>query len=207
MANKVLIKSAHGDGNWGDASMLHVAIRRISEMESELSITLMDEHSAGFAEKYTNTRSVSPESRWAWRLQCPIWSPLDRLAPSVVDTFSVKFPGAKEVLTNLKMRIVGHRSHRRTQLLSMFGDADALVVSSGRFITHHFQCERVLNLILLAHSRDIPVFMFGQGIGPIRSSWLWKKAERALPGVRQIALREKKCCYEKRHLRRKWMYR
>jgi colanic acid/amylovoran biosynthesis protein len=172
--------------------MLHVAIRRISEMESELSITLMDEHSAGFAEKYTNTRSVSPESRWAWRLQRPIWSPLDQLAPSVVDTFSVKFPGAKEVLTNLKMRIAGHSSHRRTQFLSMFADADALVVSGGGFITHHFQCERVLNLILLAHSRDIPVFMFGQGIGPIRSSRLRKKAERALPGVRQIALREKK---------------
>nr|WP_263831263.1 polysaccharide pyruvyl transferase family protein [Salinibacter sp.] len=189
----MLIESAHADGNWGDASMLHVAIRRISEMESELSITLMDEHSAGIGEKYANVRSVSPESRWAWRLQRPVWSSLDRFAPSVLDTFSVKFPGVKELLTTLKMRFAGHSSsNKRTQFLNTFADAGALVVSGGGFITHHFQCERVLNLILLAHSRDTPVFMFGQGIGPIRSSRLRKKAERALPGVRQIALREKK---------------
>jgi colanic acid/amylovoran biosynthesis protein len=189
---QILIESAYADSNWGDASMLHVAIQRILEMDSGLSIGLTDQHSAGIADRYERVSSLDPEIRQSWRLQRSVWARLDRFAPSLVDTLAVHFPRGKEALTKLKMHLTGSSTRQRDEFLDIFTGADALVVSGGGFLTHHFHtCERVLNLILLARSRGIPVFMFGQGIGPIHSSRLREKAKRALPGVRQVAIREK----------------
>jgi colanic acid/amylovoran biosynthesis protein len=94
------------------------------------------------------------------------------------------------------MSVLGGDGGKRAKFLECLNAADVLVVSGGGFVTDLFDAaERVLNFLMLAHSRGVPVFMFGQGIGPLRSSRLRKKAMRALPRVQSIALREKRFSY------------
>lgn len=192
---KVVIKSSNANSNWGDASMLHVAIRRGMSLFDDAQITLLEPLPA-FERTYdhANVKSLERKKREDWYLQRSVWGPLDEWMPGVIDHLSTRWPRFKNKVTRLKMRLAGHDAGAREAFLRRFNSADALVVSGGGFINDYFDrtAERVLNLVMLAHSREVPVFMFGQGVGPIQSARLWDKAKRALSDVQQIALREKR---------------
>jgi colanic acid/amylovoran biosynthesis protein len=192
----ILIESSNANYNWGDASMLHTTIRRLQTLFPGASLLLMNEQSAEVAAQYPtgDVRSVSPSLRSAWRNQRSIWHRLDSVAPGTVDYLATQQPALKDRITRVKMSMLGRDRKARALFLEHIDAADALVVSGGGFLTDLFAtAEDVLNLVMLAHSRDLPVFMYGQGIGPIRTARLWEKARRALSCVRHIALREKKC--------------
>jgi colanic acid/amylovoran biosynthesis protein len=191
---RFLIESSNANFNWGDASMLHTAIRRVVDLCSDAQIELLKPHPAfEKAYEHAGVQSVNGEQRKSWRLQRPIWHRLDQAIPGVMDHLSISYPRLKEGILRAKMNTMEYDTRARDKFLRRFEEADALLVSGGGFITDLFRSsERVLNIILLARSRDTPVYMFGQGIGPIRNSRLWGKAKRALPEVRQISLREKK---------------
>ncbi len=174
--------------------MLHTAIRRVVDLCRDAQIELLKPHPAfEKAYEHAGVESVNGEQRKSWRLQRPIWHRLDQAMPGIMDRLSISYPRLKEGILRAKMNTMGYDTHARDKFLRRFEQADALLVSGGGFITDLFRSsERVLNIILLARSRNTPVYMFGQGIGPIRNSRLWEKAKRVLPEVQQIALREKK---------------
>jgi polysaccharide pyruvyl transferase WcaK-like protein len=189
---KFLIESDNTRFNWGDASMLHAAVRRLLRLRPDAQIELLKPNPA-FEKAYEHVglESIDGKQRASWRLQRPLWHRLGQAVPSAVDWLSTSNPKLKDGITNAKMNVLGYDVHARDAFVRRFEEADALLVSGGGFITDLFgTSERVLNLILLAQSRNTPVYMFGQGIGPIRNSRLWEKAKRALPEVQQIALRE-----------------
>lgn len=194
---QIIIESSNANHNWGDASMLHVAIRRLLRTHGDPRITILDENSSDVADSYVQrVTAANSESRNAWHNQRPVWHRFDDHIPGAVDYVTTAWPAIKERVTRAKMDLLNRDTEARAAFLRRFESADALVVTGGGFITDHFaSAEKALNLILLAHSRDVPVFMFGQGIGPIRSSRLRKKAQRALPEVQLIALREQKSSY------------
>lgn len=193
----ILIESSNANRNWGDASMLHAAIRRLNGLVPAVSITLMNEQSSQVAEQYPNVRPLPYGLRQAWHHQRPLWKLLDQKAPGVVDRMSTTWPGLKNVLTQSKLTMLTRDPQPWRQFLTYMDNADALLVSGGGFVTDVFsrRAEKVLNLIMLAHSRNVPVFMFSQGIGPLRSRRLRQKARRALQNVRFVAVREKRCSY------------
>ncbi len=177
--------------------MLHTAIRRVVSLSRNAQIELL-ESLPTFEKTYEHVgvENVNGEQRTSWRSQRPFWHRLDQIMPGVVDRLSTSYPSLKEGILRVKMNAMGYDTCARKKFLMRFEEADALLVSGGGFITDLFgTSEHVLNLILLAHSRGTPVYMFGQGIGPIRSSRLWKKAKRALPEVQRISLREEKFSY------------
>ncbi|WP_103019803.1 polysaccharide pyruvyl transferase family protein [Salinibacter altiplanensis] len=194
---KVIVQSNNTSHNLGDASMFHVAIKRISRILSDPQIQLI--------EKNPNYESVCGDGKiedvddWqiqSWALKRPLWHRIDQAIPNLVDLFSMRWPRIKDWLTEAKANVRGNEVEARNKFVQRFEKADILFVSGGGLMTDLFaSAERVCNLIMLAHSRGVPVFMFGQGIGPIRSSRLRNKARRALPEVQSIALREKKFSY------------
>lgn len=191
----ILIESSNANHNWGDASMLHVAIRRLVELFDDVDITLLKPHPA-FERSYRHAEvsSLGADNYPAWTRERRLWHHLDTMAPGGVDYLVNQWPTLANWITRGKMKAIGRDPAPRTAFLERFETADMLIVSGGGFITDVFTstAEDVLNLIMLAHRKDVPVFMFGQGIGPLTSSRLRSKARRALPKVQRIALRERK---------------
>jgi colanic acid/amylovoran biosynthesis protein len=132
-----------------------------------------------------------------WHCQRPLWSTLNQKAPALVDYVSTSWPQLKGVLARSKFKLLARAPQPWKTFIGHIEKADALLVSGGGFINDVFDArtEKVLDLIMLAHSREVPVFMFSQGMGPLRSPKLRNKARRALQDVELIALREKKRSY------------
>ena len=173
--------------------MLHVAIQRLTDDSGVSSIGLLNHRSADVAEKHNQQiYAVDANGRRIWQNQRPVWNRLNTYAPDAIDYLTTAWPWLLDKATQAKMKILGRDVNSRTAYMQHFESADALLVSGGGFITDLFvTAERALNAILLAHSRNVPVFMLGQGIGPIESKRLWKKTRRALQHVQLIGLREK----------------
>lgn len=70
--------------------------------------------------------------------------------------------------------------------------ADLVVASGGGYITDSFKLHGlgVLTLLQYAQKMGKPTAMFGQGIGPLRPGFVRDYAQRVLPGVNIITLRE-----------------
>lgn len=177
--------------------MLHAAIRRVVHGCGDAQIELLKPHPAfEAAYDHAGVVSVNREQRSSWRFQRSVWSRLDQLMPGVVDHISLRYPRLKNQVIRTKMDVMGYDTQSRETFVERFKEADALIVSGGGFMTDLFRSsERVLNVIMLALSRETPVFMFGQGIGPIHSQRLKSKAKRVLPSVESVSLREKKFSY------------
>jgi colanic acid/amylovoran biosynthesis protein len=97
-------------------------------------------------------------------------------------------------LSDLKLQLKGTPNRPRDAFLSAFKRADLLVISGMGGINDVFEysCRRILSIINLAQAWNVPVFLFGQGIGPIQNTQIRDKARRVLPLAAQIALRERK---------------
>jgi colanic acid/amylovoran biosynthesis protein len=191
----ILVKSCNVNHNWGDAAMLHATIQRFARIFDDCTVTLL-EASSEFENEYEHLGLVSirrPEYT-SWTRERRIWDKLNAASPQSVDYLATSWPRLTNMIVRMKMKLLGRNLRPRDSFLDRFRDADALVVSGGGFITDVFPepAENVLHLIMLAHQHDIPVFMFGQGIGPLRSWRLRSKARKALPQVQLIAAREQK---------------
>lgn len=193
----VLVESSNANHNWGDESMLRVALRRLGDLFPSPSVHLMNEHSSTLAQNHAEAHTLPPRLRQTWHGQRPLWGTLNQKAPALVDYVSTAWPQAKGLLTRLKFKLTDRDRAPWAAFITQMEEADVLFVSGGGFINDVFEtrAEKVLNLLMLAHSRGVPVFMFSQGIGPLRSSRLRNKARRALQDVKLIALREQKQSY------------
>jgi len=194
----ILVESSNANHNFGDESMLRVALRRLGDLSPPpRSVTLMNENSSKVAHSRKYVHSLPSSLRRTWHAHRPLWGTLDDKAPALVDYVSTAWSGLKGVLTGLKFKWKDLDPHPWNSFTEHMEKADALLVSGGGIINDVFEAraEEVLNLLMLAHSREVPVFIFSQGIGPLRSSRLRNKARRALQDVRLIALREQKQSY------------
>jgi colanic acid/amylovoran biosynthesis protein len=195
----ILFESGYANYNWGDASMVHEEIRRLKKLYPEASITLADRASSAVAERHSRVEPLPPGLRRAWRQQRPLWSRLDTVAPGTVDRFATEWAAVWEALGRTKMWMTGRSAETWEAFLRRFDEMDILFVGGGGHLTDagglRGAAENMLNLIMHAHSRDLPVFMFGHGVGPFHSDRLREKARRALSGVRLLTVRERAFSY------------
>lgn len=77
---------------------------------------------------------------------------------------------------------------------NMVARADLVVADGGGYVTDVFkeQGTRVLDTLEMAIRLGKPTAMLGQGMGPIREPDLWMKAQKVIPWVDLIAMREKR---------------
>jgi len=190
---KILIEGRNASYNWGDASMLHVAIRRLLRAHPEATITLLDDRSLDVADSYGHrVCKGSPDIKMEWHNQRPIWNRLDDIAPHTIDRIQTYLPRAHQALVTAKMSLLGRDVSATKSFPYMFEEADLLLVAGGGFMTDDFAAaEHILNTILLAKSRNVPIAMVGQGIGPFKSARLRERVQFTLSHVDIIALREK----------------
>ncbi len=190
----IFVKSCNVNQNWGDAAMLHATIQRFARICDDCTITLL-EASPEFESAYQHLglASVKRPEYTSWTRERRIWDKLNDLSPQGVDYLATSWPRLIDTLVRAKMKLQGRDPAPRNSFLDRFRSADALVVSGGGFITDVFPepAENVLHLIMLAHQHEVPVFMFGQGVGPLTNPGLRSKARRALPHVELIAARER----------------
>jgi len=192
---RILVKSCNVNHNWGDASMLHSTLERFERLFTDCYIILLED-SPEFENEYKHLGLVSTQrpEYTSWTRERRIWDKWNASLPQSVDYLVNRWPRLTDSIVRAKMKLLSRDLRPRQAFLDRFRSADALVVSGGGFITDVFPepGENVLHLIMLAHQHDIPVFMFGQGIGPLRNPRLCGKARNALPQVKLIAARERR---------------
>lgn len=189
----ILVETNNGDGNWGDFTMLDVTLRRMREHFGSPTFILLDALPASIDRDGLCLTTINKEGEMLWRSQRALWSKFDRYMPGAVDRAYAAMPGILETLVTRKAQLLGYNEPSMSAFLKTFDEADLLVIAGGGFITDLFvSAEPALNLIHLAKTRELPVALVGQGIGPIRSERLWKKAQRTLPLADLIATRERR---------------
>ena len=190
----ILIESGNTNSNWGDSSMLQVAISRLQELFPDSLIHLLGHSEDPLTQSWNRVRHVHPKGRQQWFLHYGVLGPLQKRYPALIDRTYRAAPGFMSSLSDLKLQLKGTSNRPRDAFLSTFKRADLLVISGMGGINDVFEysCRRILSIINLAQAWDVPVFLFGQGIGPIQNPQIRDKARRLLPLAAQIALREKK---------------
>jgi polysaccharide pyruvyl transferase WcaK-like protein len=187
--------------NMGDVAMLQVAVNR-----------LMSLYPSGSVEVFTD----SPDNL---RIYCPAAEPLPRAGrnlwigdsflfgrfhkyfPKLISSglsgltkiFERKLPVFLRFIVRLRLRIRGDDSVSGDLMafLEAMENADLLVVcGAGGFADSCREWNMTtLNTLEAAILRDIPVAMFGQGIGPLNDREVLSRAKEVLPAVDFITLR------------------
>ena len=188
----ILIESRNTHANWGDASMLEVTFLRLNRLFPDAAITLLNHNPDALNQRYGCRANGAIAERNTWLNHRSLWSRVGRRGHLIVDHLHTWQPQLWEGISRMKMRILGYDVTQYNKLLRLFDQANLLVLSGGGFIADPFgSADQAFSLIQLARIRNVPVFMFGQGIGPITDARLRRRAQYILPHVEQIALREK----------------
>lgn len=182
---QILIQTAGGYANAGDLAMLLAAIARLRELWPNASLEVMGDSPQGLATTYLKQEAkpidvnVSP----------PQWFGLRNLLRNKVSTKVRKFIVAIE--DKFKSDIA-YQAKKTNIILPTLKKADALVfcgagVMNDAFMGHSL---KYLEILEVAIQLGKPTALFGQGIGPIKQSYLEKRMKAVLPKVDLIGLRE-----------------
>jgi colanic acid/amylovoran biosynthesis protein len=189
--------------NMGDVAMLQVAVQRLREQMPQATIEVMTEDPGALALYCPDARPVSCEGRRIWFADRDLLGRIHRLLPRRVSNGVV---GLKRLMRNrwpavLAEIIVARRRLRRSEgpeehrrFLEAVSRANLVAVTGAGGITDHAWqwSDQMFNLLELAIARGIPTVLFGHGLGPLTNPELLQRAERLLPKVRLIALRERR---------------
>lgn len=155
----------HQHRNRGDVAMLQVAVQRLAALWPHDEVGVLTGDPARLAALVPGAHAVTLADGW-------------------------RGPGMGRRLARAAERRARVGANRWVD--RVLEDVGLLVAGGGGYLTDvdPEQTERVLTLIDGANARRIPALMFGQGLGPLHDTRLRSLATRALPGVRQLALRE-----------------
>jgi polysaccharide pyruvyl transferase WcaK-like protein len=203
---RVIVATGLNDGdaeykNMGDVAMLQVAVARLLKLWPDARIEVLTDSPVGLARYCPGAIPLSRIGCRSWVddrivlgrlhefLPAGISNALSRLKRSV----RLRWPALLRFVLERRLGLRdggGRRGSLRTFLESL-RTADVLVVSgSGGFAD---SCRAwnlfILNAMETALYRNIPVVMFGQGMGPLSDADVLARARRVLPQVTLITLR------------------
>jgi len=200
MTKFLIIQSGPQLANAGDIAMLQAGVARLGELWADSTFFVLADDPAKMA---TNC----PQARWASAVGCALWSaPLMGRLVSYVPAPLVMVYDTFERLTRYRIQALGRLFVQRRAGLRKDGDthlvsfltamrqADIVVATGGGYLNDEFprHARVVLRCLELAIRAKKPTFMFGQGIGPLRDAGVRATAQRVLPHVGLIALREQR---------------
>jgi polysaccharide pyruvyl transferase WcaK-like protein len=190
--------------NVGDIAMLQVAVNRIQNLFDSPDIYIFTSDPEKLGKYCPNTHPVTSEitneGRYAWCAEWNVLGGLHKLVPAkfhwrirrIEQWLRLRFPCFTKEWISFRLR---HRSNSRQSLNAFFdlvNSSDIVVASGGGYITDAFDRHAtvVLNTLGLAQSLDKPTYLYGQGLGPVKSPWLLYLCRNVLTRANLIALRE-----------------
>jgi RimJ/RimL family protein N-acetyltransferase/polysaccharide pyruvyl transferase WcaK-like protein len=189
--------------NHGDLAMLQVTVQRLRERWPDARIGVLTSAPYLLRALGFGAEPISVGGRAGW----PGTNLVDLLAewigPQVVGPASVSWLTARDLQRQYRRRLdqalrrnigVGlpHRRVVRSAIPTALRDASLVLALGGGYVTDvdPEQARRTLSLLEHAVDRGIPTAMIGQGLGPLENPALLVRAERVLPRVDFIGLRE-----------------
>jgi len=179
--------------------MMFVAIERLRRALPTAEIRVINADSKRIGDRCGPLTIIHPLARRTF-IQGLIPHRLRRLLPSSAYHASLRlehrsgaaWPAFFSAVCRLRGRNTRDEFDPR-RYLGLMLSSDALVYTGTGTINDAFpeQSLGVMHEVALANSRGIPVYMFGQGVGPMEAPTLQMLAKRVLPMVRSICVREK----------------
>jgi colanic acid/amylovoran biosynthesis protein len=186
MTRILIDNSGYSLDNIGDIAMLQVAVQRLRAALQDADIHVITNSVDRCATYCPDVKPVSLDDGQRSGKR-------DLLLPTkrALRALRHNFPFVDEGWARLTSGM--SRSLRDKSVVDAgLADYDCLVVSGGGFFTDQFALHAigVLNTIEKAVELRIPVFIFGNGFGPITHPGLIQRCKEVLPSVRCIGIRE-----------------
>jgi polysaccharide pyruvyl transferase WcaK-like protein len=187
--------------NMGDVSMLQVAVARLLSLWPNAHIEVLTDSPSDLARYCPDSKPLSRAGCAFWLGNRILLGRYHRFLPKWVSTrlsdlkrtIRLQRPSFLEFLIQLRLSFRDGDGRRRDleAFLAALKKCDLLVVcGSGGFAD---SCREwnlsILDTIEVALRREIPVVMFGQGMGPLNDKAVLHRAKDVLPGVSLITLR------------------
>jgi polysaccharide pyruvyl transferase WcaK-like protein len=196
----LLEPNAHHHLNAGDAAMLQVAFRRLHELRPDAEIQVITDAPDRLERLCPGAVPVPAAGRRIWFNDRYFGDRVHRKLPGgaaaalgrAEDGLRRRWPAAVRAVIEAKGALKRTPPREVREFLHAVRHCDALVVGGAGAITDPFAplALTVLELVELAAERDVPVALFGQGIGPVEDGQLWRRASEALPRASLIGSRE-----------------
>jgi polysaccharide pyruvyl transferase WcaK-like protein len=186
--------------NVGDLAMLTVAVSRLRELWPSVRIRVLTSAPQLVARHCGPVETVPVEGRRRF-LDEHLFGRADRWIPGdawrrMEESLRFRRPELFNTSAGIKQRLRGGAAARRPSDLEAFvaaiRSADLLVVNGAGILNDAFPDHAlgILATIDLAVRRGVPAALVGQGIGPIDSLPLRRRAGEVLPRAELIAVRE-----------------
>ncbi|MGA7566183.1 MAG: polysaccharide pyruvyl transferase family protein, partial [Terriglobales bacterium] len=187
--------------NMGDVAMLQVAVARLLSLWPDASIEVLTDSPSHLSRYCPGARPLPRAGCDCWvddhvllgryHQFLPKWASAQLIASK--RTLGLRWPALLEYFIRLRLSF-RDRDGRRDDFKIIMGavnNSDLLVVcGSGGFAD---SCQQwnlsILGTMEAAIQRDIPVVMFGQGMGPLNDPIVLSRASDVLPQVALITLR------------------
>ncbi len=184
--------------NLGDVAMMQVTVRRLRERWPDAEIVIFTEAPELLEMYCPGTRPLDSRGRAALYNTGALFDKVGKRVPALSPLMSEiesgwrqQYPGAAQKLLSLRAGGDGPTG-AAAEYLQVLDSCDFSVVSGAGQITTSFKepAILVLNNLEAAIRRGIPTAIFGQGIGPIDDAPLLARAQKVLPQVSILGLRE-----------------
>lgn len=196
---KILIENgAYQLLNVGDMSMLRVAVERIKEKFPSASISVITSSANRLLERFPEVKAIPKSGRDAWL--SPIFSNylkgsfLHQKAADLEQNIRERRPGLLKKIIELKLLVSGKQEIIKDLniFLTEFWSADWAIATGGGYINDFFKYDslRILTILEILARLGKPVFLVGQGLGPISDEQLKIKVEQVFNVVNLISVRE-----------------
>jgi polysaccharide pyruvyl transferase WcaK-like protein len=200
----LLDNSSYHLRNLGDVAMLEVALKRLSELWPGAVIQVLTNAPDLLTGYFPGTIPVAAEGRKLWLRGGHLAESIKKYVPWGVYRPVRALERVLEKITRqrypffgrsiIKKGVLGRDRSKKAmwEFVEALASADIVASSGGGFITDEFETrgKAVLELLGLAIKLGKRTAIFGQGIGPVESNALERKARDVLPSVDLIALRE-----------------
>ena len=203
---RILVDTALNTGaaeysNLGDVAMLQVGVRRLQHLWPSARIEVLTESPAKLALFCPGAKPLARAGRDLWIGNDAIIGGFDRLLPrnasnglgNLSRAFRLRYPGAFRSLADVRLTIRDRRNVKPdvNVFLEAMEHADLFVVCGAGGFTDATRDWNIstLDTIEEAMQRNIPVAMFGQGLGPLGDPEILRRARKILPKVSLLTLR------------------
>ena len=187
--------------NLGDVAMLQVGVKRLQELWRAARVDVLTESATNLGLFCPGANPLPRKGRDLWVGDHALLGRVERMLPRAMSrsfgkwsgVLRLRFPDVFRRLVHLKLAL-RDRENARPQVdafLEAINCADLFVVCGAGGFTDSSRAWNVstLNTIEEAMQRNVPVVMFGQGMGPLHDVHVQCRARAVLPKVSLLALR------------------
>ncbi|MCI0627132.1 MAG: polysaccharide pyruvyl transferase family protein [Acidobacteria bacterium] len=186
--------------NVGDTAMVQVCIRRVQELWPDAQLQVMTDDIDRLLQRVGKVIPVSASGRTLLFWERTLLGSVHRLLPQALSSvcsglknfFVLRSPALVATAFRVKYLVTRSAAPELRDLLRALRNADLVVVPGMAGINDNNLrwAPAMLRLFEFVLRRHIPIFMFGQGIGPLESPQLRQVVRKVLPNIKLVALRE-----------------